>query len=225
MLNGIRLLVRQWSWQRTAPWLLPALLPIALSLLPSLGIGLHTFYLDAFDLNPEDVRIPRAYQFIASLKLMACVSVWLVVPALLGYMKHLHWYVKDRWLGNLVLLVTSLVLLLVGVFDLGVLPASRAGADAVAAAKDGRTPPAYFGVAPEWMCVHPIGRAADIPVDGGELVPSRPYLRIGDEGGTVVLWDATKERALKAPMGRLRLLPADGQRPSGRVTACGEGHG
>ncbi|MFI2209223.1 hypothetical protein [Streptomyces sp. NPDC020141] len=214
--NGIRLLVRQWSWQRTAPWLLPALLPLSVVLLPPLGIGLHTFYLDAWGLHVEDVEIPRAHQFAASLKLMACTSLWFAVPALLGYMKHLHLYVKDRWLGNLLLLAASLALLFHGVFNLGVLAASRAGEEAVAAAAKGRAPSAYFGVEPEWVCVRPVGKAADIPVDGGELLPHRPYLRIGDAGGTAVLWDAGEKQALKAPLDKLRLLPADARPASCR---------
>ncbi|MBT2364433.1 hypothetical protein J7E88_03605 [Streptomyces sp. ISL-10] len=214
--NGIRLLVRQWSWQRTAPWLLPALLPISLGFLPSLGLGLHTFYLDAFGLNLEDVEIPRAYQFAASVKLTVCMSLWLAALALLGYMKHLHLYVKDRWFGNVVLAVVSLVLLLQGALELGVLSAGRAGSQAVAAAKGGRTPVAYFGIAPEWVCAHPIGKAEEIPVEGGEFVPSRPYLKVGDAGGTVVLWDAGRQQALKLAKDRLRIVPDD-RRPA----SCG----
>jgi hypothetical protein len=214
--NGIRLLVRQWSWQRTAPWLLPALLPLSLGLLPSLGLGLHTFYLDAFGLNAEDVEVPRAYQLLASVKFTACMSLWLAALALLGYMKHLHLYVKDRWFGNVVLVFLSLVLLLQGALDLGMLSAARAGNEAVAAARDGRTPGAYYGIAPEWVCAHPVGKAEEIPVEGGEFVPARPYLKVGDAGGTVVLWDAGRRQALKLAKDRLRIVPQDN-----RPASCG----
>lgn len=182
VLNGVRLLVRQWSWQRTAPWLLPALLPIVLGFLSPLGLGLHPFYLDAFGLELEDVEIPEVYQLLASLKLALCMSLWLVALAFLGYMKHLHLYVKDRWMANTLLLVLSTVLLVSGVGTLGVLAAAEAGTRAVADAKRGRTPTAYFGIAPEWVCAHPIGKPETIPVDGGEFVPTRPYLKVGDAG-------------------------------------------
>jgi MFS family permease len=216
VLNGIRLLVRQWSWQRTAPWLLPALLPLTLGFLPSLGLGLHTFYLDAFGLNLEDVDVPRAYQLLASVKFTACMSLWLAALALLGYMKHLHLYVKDRWFGNVVLVFVSVVLLLQGALELGMLSAARAGSEAVAAAQEGRTPGAYYGITPEWVCVHPIGRVTEIPVEGGEFVPSRPYLKVGDAGGTVVLWDAGHQQALKVAKDKLRIVPE-----SNRTASCG----
>ncbi|MFD4141012.1 hypothetical protein [Streptomyces sp. NPDC058572] len=211
--NGIRLLVRQWTWQRTAPWLLPALLPIFFGLVPAAGLGLHTFYLDAFGLDLEDVEVPKAYQIAVSLKLMASMSVWLVALSLLGYMKHFHRYIKDRWMGTTVLVFVTFLLLVIGTLDGGVLPAGRAGEEAVAAAKAGRTPRPYYGVEPQWVCARPIGETAGIPVDGGEFVPSRPYLKVGDASGTVVLWDAGHEQALKLPMGKLRIVPSD-KRPS-----------
>ncbi|MFE9858845.1 hypothetical protein [Streptomyces sp. NPDC005780] len=213
VLNGVRLLVRQWSWQRTAPWLLPALLPIVLGFLSPLGLGLHPFYLDAFQLEAEDVEIPEVYQFLASLKLALCMSLWVVALAFLGYMKHLHLYVKDRWLANMLLLVLSTVLLVSGVGTLGVLSAAEAGTRAVTDAKHGRTPAAYFGIAPEWVCAHPIGNPETIPVDGGEFVPARPYLKVGDAAGVVVLWEEDKGQALRMPMAKLRIVPAD-RRPA-----------
>ncbi|WP_327275898.1 hypothetical protein OG609_31340 [Streptomyces sp. NBC_01224] len=214
--NGIRLLVRQWSWRAVAPWLIPTILPIVLGLVPSVGFGLHAFYLDAFDLNVEDVDVPHLWQFVASVKFTAVMNLWLVALAGLGYMLHLHWLVRERWVGYAFLLVLSAVLLLEGAWGLGLEPAGAAGRDAVATAKSGRTPVPYFGIAPEWVCAHPIGKAEAIPVDGGEFVPTRPYLKVGDAGGTVVLWDARKEQGLKVPMSKLRIVPAE-ERPG----SCG----
>lgn len=211
--NGIRLLVRQWSWRAVAPWLIPAILPIVLGFVPSIGVGLHASYLDAFDLNVEDVDVPNVWQFIASVKFMAVMNLWLVALAGLGYMLHLHWLVRERWAGYAFLLGLSAALFLTGVWGRGLEPAGAAGRDAVAVAKSGRTPDPYFGIAPEWVCAHPIGKVEAIPVDGGEFVPTRPYLKVGDAGGTVVLWDAGKEQALKMPMSKLRIVPAD-KRPT-----------
>ncbi|MER8043484.1 hypothetical protein [Streptomyces sp. NPDC094032] len=213
VVNGVRLLVRQWSWQRTAPWLIPVLVPLCFGFLPGLGLGIHAVYLDAFGLDLEDVEIPRTHQLLAMLKLAACTSLWLMAPSLLGYMKHFHLYVKDRWFGNVVLLIVSAMLLIQGVLGVGLLGAGQAGLDAVADAAKGSTPAAYYGIEPEWGCVLPVGRVDGVPVDGGVLSVSSAYLKIGDAGGTVVLWDPKSGSALKAPLGRLRIAPYE-ERPA-----------
>ncbi|MFG3190016.1 ubiquitin family protein [Streptomyces omiyaensis] len=214
--NGLRLLVRQWSWQRVAPWLLPALIPLAFGFLPGFGTALHVMYLDAFDVDLEDVEIPRAFQFMAMLKLTACLSLWFMAPSLLGYMKHFHRHVKDRLFGNFVVLVMSIALVLVGFMGFGLLAAGAAGERAVAAADAGRTPAGYYGIDPEWVCPAPVGRLAEVPVDGGVLDPGRAYLKLGDSGGVVVLWDAEERAGLKVPLEKLRLVPVDSAR-----TRCG----
>ncbi|MGW6535348.1 hypothetical protein ACWGBV_07560 [Streptomyces sp. NPDC055051] len=214
--NGLRLLVRQWSWQRVAPWLLPALIPLAFGFLPGMGTALHVMYLDAFGVDLEDVQIPRAYQFMAMLKLTACLSLWFIAPSLLGYMQHFHWHVKDRLFGNLVVLVMSIVLVLLGFMGYGLLAAGTAGKKAATAAAAGRTPPGYYGIDPEWVCPAPVGALAEVPVDGGVLDPKRAYLKLGDSGGVVVLWDARERAGMKVPLEKLRLVPADSAR-----TACG----
>ncbi|MFD4376249.1 hypothetical protein [Streptomyces sp. NPDC058486] len=214
--NGVRLLIRQWSWQRVAPWLLPALIPLAFGLLPGVGTALHVMYLDAFGVDLEDVEIPRAYQLMAMLKLAACLSLWFLAPSFLGYMKHFHLHVKDRVFGNLVVLALSVLLVVTGFLEIGLLGAGRAGERAATAAAAGRTPVGYYGIDPEWVCPAPVGRLAEIPVDGGVLDPARPYLKLGDSGGVVVLWDAEERAGLKVPLEKLRLVPVDSAR-----TGCG----
>ncbi|MGW1207573.1 hypothetical protein [Streptomyces cyaneofuscatus] len=207
--TGIRLLVRQWSWRVVAPWLLPAVLPLALGFFPSLGLGLHALYLDAFGLNLEDVEIPRLWQVIATVRLGLAVNLWLVALAGLGYLQHLHWCVRDRWMGFTLLGFLAVVLLMSGVWNFGLQTAAHAGAGAVRAAASGKAVDAYFGISPQWVCVRPIGPVEDIHVDGGEFRPSRPYLKIGDASGTAVLWDPAEKSALKMPMDKLRIIPVD----------------
>ncbi|MGC4931987.1 hypothetical protein [Streptomyces sp. DT117] len=209
VLTGIRLLVRQWSWRVVAPWLLPAVLPLALGFFPSLGLGLHALYLDAFGLNLEDVEIPRLWQVIATVRLGLAVNLWLIALAGLGYLQHLHWCVRDRWIGFTLLGFFALVLLTSGVWNFGLQTAAHAGAGAVRAAASEKTVDAYFGISPQWVCVRPIGPVEDIHVDGGEFRPSRPYLKIGDASGTAVLWDPAEKSALKMPMDKLRIIPVD----------------
>ncbi|MER5307367.1 hypothetical protein ABT034_06205 [Streptomyces sp. NPDC002773] len=222
--NGLRLLVRQWTWQRAAPWLIPALLPLAFGFLPGLGLSVHVMYLEQFGVDLEDIEIPKAYQFLALLKLTACMSLWFMAPSLLGYMKHFHWHVKDRWFGHAVLLVVSVALLVNGVLGLGLLAAGEAGAKAVRDAVQGRTPAAYYGVEPEWVCVRPVGKTTDIPVDGGVLDPSRSYVRIGDAGGTVVLWAPDGNEVLKVPLSRLGIIPSEGRPAPSSCAAGGAGN-
>ncbi|MFE9016554.1 hypothetical protein [Streptomyces cyaneofuscatus] len=207
--TGIRLLVRQWSWRVVAPWLLPAVLPLALGFFPSLGLGLHALYLDAFGLNLEDVEIPRLWQVIATVRLGLAANLWLIALAGLGYLQHLHWCVRDRWIAFTPLGFFALVLLMSGVWNLGLQTAAQAGAGAVRAAASGKAVDAYFGISPQWVCVRPIGPVKDIHVDGGEFRPSRPYLKIGDASGTAVLWDPAEKSALKMPMDKLRIIPVD----------------
>ncbi|MFW3465610.1 hypothetical protein ACN24K_37885 [Streptomyces microflavus] len=207
--TGIRLLVRQWSWRVVAPWLLPAVLPLALGFFPSLGLGLHALYLDAFGLNLEDVEIPRLWQVIATVRLGLAINLWLIALAGLGYLQHLHWCVRDRWMGYTLLGFLAVVLLTSGVWNFGLQTAAHAGAGAVRAAASGEAVDGYFGISPQWVCVRPIGSVEDIHADGGEFRPSRPYLKIGDASGTAVLWDPAEKSALKLPMDKLRIVPVD----------------
>ncbi|MFE2295825.1 hypothetical protein [Streptomyces sp. NPDC059452] len=207
--TGIRLLVRQWTWRVVAPWLLPAVLPLVLGFFPSLGLGLHALYLDAFGLNLEDVEIPRLWQLIATVRLGLAVNLWLIALAGLGYLQHLHWCVRDRWPAYTLLGFFALLLLWTGVWSLGLETAARAGNDAVRAAASRQAVDAYYGIAPQWVCVRPIGPADRVHVDGGEFHPSRPYVKIGDAAGTAVLWDPAEKGALKMPMNKLRIVPVD----------------
>ncbi|WP_146066219.1 hypothetical protein [Streptomyces sp. ZL-24] len=207
--TGIRLLVRQWSWRIVAPWLLPALLPLVLGFFPSLGLGLHALYLDAFGLNLEDVEIPRLWQLIATVRLGLAVNLWLIALAGFGYLQHLHWCVRDRWPAYTLLGFFALFLLWTGGWGLGLETAARAGNDAVRAAASRQAVDAYYGIGPQWVCVRPVGPADGIHADGGEFRPARPYLRIGDASGTVVLWDPAEKGALKLPMDKLRIVPVD----------------
>ncbi|MET9469368.1 hypothetical protein ABZY44_32155 [Streptomyces sp. NPDC006544] len=210
--TGIWLLVRQSSWRRTLPWLLPGLLPLVVVLLPGLGLALPAAYLDAFELDLEDVDVPAVWRLIGALRVAVALSLWLLTPALLGYAKHLHLMVRDRWMGYATAAVLSLYCVLQGAWVLIVEPAAASGSRAVADAAAGRTPPPYYGITPEWMCVQPVGDLNKVPVEGGALDPGTAYLLMGDAGGRAVLWDAGAKAALKVPLASLRLVPADDPR-------------
>lgn len=71
---------------------------------------------------------------------------------------------------------------------------------------------AYYGIEPEWVCVDTTDPLDEVPVSCGELGLKRPYLKIGDAGGTAVLWDRRRESALKVPLDKLRMVPAKSAR-------------
>lgn len=210
-LAGIRLLIRQLSW-RALPWLLPALLPFAFVIVPGIGRIVHACYLDAFGLDVKDVDVPLTGQISASVKLLAAMSLWLLVLALWGYMRHLHLMVKDRWMGHAVIGLLSVIIFLISTLDLVVEPALATGKRAVQSAEAQQKPATYFGINAEWVCALPTDTVKKIPTRGGRLVPRTAYLMIGDADGTAVLWDAKRHQVIKAPLDKLRLEPT--ARPS-----------
>ncbi|MBT2469416.1 hypothetical protein J7E97_16415 [Streptomyces sp. ISL-66] len=212
VLTGVWLWVRQSRWGLTLPWLLPALLAFLPGLLPGLGLSLPALYLDAFGIDLEDVDVPAAMRLLATLKLLAASLIWLMAPAILGYLRHTHRMITGSWVGYSAVAFVSVYALMAGVLGLAIMSASAAGKSAVAAAAAGRTPGHYYGIKPEWFCVHPVRDVAQVPTDGGTLDPVRPYLSLGDAGGTAVLWDPREKAALKVPLSALRLVPADAPR-------------
>lgn len=206
--NGIRLLARQWTWQRTAPWLIPVLAPLLLSFFPSLGLSLHAAYLDAYNLDIESIEISMPHQIVASLKLTFYMSFLLIALATLGYMKHFHWHVKDRWFGNSMMFVVSVMLLIMGVFEQAIFPASDAGYRAIAMAEQGKAPPPYFGISPTWVCANPIRKVETTPSTGAEFNPDRPYIHVGEARDKATLWDAQEKHSLTLPTSHVRITPA-----------------
>lgn len=209
VLTGVWLWVRQSRWALTLPWLLPALLAFLPGLLPGFGLSLPALYLDAFGLDLEDVEVPAAMRLLATFRLLAAALLWLIAPAVLGYMRHTHRMITGSWFGYSAVAFVSVYALMAGVVGLALTSAASAGREAVVAASAGRTPSHYYGIKPEWVCVHPVKDVAQVPVDGGTLDPVRPYLSLGDAGGTAVLWDARDRAALKVPLSALRLVPVD----------------
>ncbi|MEU3406886.1 hypothetical protein ABZ766_23510 [Streptomyces sp. NPDC006670] len=210
-LTGVWLWVRQSRWGVTLPWLLPALLAFLPGLLPGLGLSQQALYLDAFGVDLEDVDIPAAMRLLAVLKLLVVSLIWLTAPAILGYMRHLHYMVANRWVGYSAAAFVTVYTLVAGVGTVGA-SATSAGREAVTAAAAGRAPSHYYGIKPEWVCVSPIREVSQIPVDGGVLDPAHAYLSLGDASGMAVLWDPHGNATLKVPLSTLRLVPVDAPR-------------
>ncbi|QKW19004.1 hypothetical protein HUT16_07935 [Kitasatospora sp. NA04385] len=185
--NGLRLLLRGLTWQATAAWLVPALLPIVLVGLPGFGFSLHAFYLDGFGLNREDAQIPALWQVIADAKALVVVAGPLVAVSLLGYARHLHAF---RTLGGVSVAALLLLVAFAGAVVLYqtqvIAPAAHAAGTARQQARAGRQPAPYFGIAPRRVCLRPVGEAG---WDGAAPVAEHPYLVFPAAGDWAALWD------------------------------------
>ncbi|MEW2259834.1 hypothetical protein [Streptomyces sp. NPDC047869] len=209
---GLWLLFRQSTWRTSLPWLLPALLPFIPGLLPAIGLSLPTVYLGAFDVDVEDVQLSMLDELRSAFHVLAAISLWLIAPALLGLVRHLHLMVRDRWMGYAAFAVFSAWSLLIGAWQLAYLPALDAGdsAESAAAYREGPIG-AYgaYGIEPEWVCVRPVAAPDKVPVTGGELYSDEPYLWLGEADRIAVLWSPPDYHALKVPLDFLRIKPYD----------------
>ncbi|MFJ1752827.1 hypothetical protein [Kitasatospora sp. NPDC088134] len=208
--NGLRLLLRGLSWQATAAWLVPALLPILLVGLPGFGFSLHAFYLDGFGLNREDAQVPGIWQVIADGKALVVVAGPLVAVSLLGYARHLHAF---RTFGGLAVASALLFVAFSGVLALYwsqiIVPASRAAATTQQQARDGRQPTPYFGIAPRRVCLRAVGEGG---WDGAPPVAEHPYLVFPAAGDWAALWDVRTGDTLNVKREQYRI--SDSTAPS-----------
>ncbi|MCU7822155.1 hypothetical protein [Kitasatospora sp. DSM 101779] len=206
---GLWLLVRQWSWSEWAAWVVPLAVSLAGSTFLAAGSVLHALYADGFSLDPGDLDVPPMWQVIAAVRLLAFLSLVLVLPAWWGFARHRHHAYAGTGDGfNAAVYVMLLVLILTGVASLAMRSAQRAVDRTIAAASRGEDPPPYFGVKPDWVCVELAVPAEQLSGEGPRLDPTRPYLSFGVAGETAVLWDRAAEEPVKLSAAQVRLIPA-----------------
>ncbi|MFI0983105.1 hypothetical protein ACH4SP_39595 [Streptomyces sp. NPDC021093] len=214
---GVLLLVRRWTWQSWVPWLLPVLLPFLLGLFPGLSMLVHSPYLGEFGFDLEDVEIPGLWQLSATLAVVATMSVWLVAAALWGYAREMQGrYAPARVVSKGMLAAFALVSFAVGPWNV-YRDAELAAEDSSTTLAEGGQPAGYYGIEPGWFCVHPLEQVTQLPLVGGELLPSRAYVLLGDTGGAAALWDPQGEASLKVPLETIRIAPTHG---TGRGLGC-----
>ncbi|MFD8280789.1 hypothetical protein ACFV47_16565 [Streptomyces solisilvae] len=204
---GLLLLVRTWSWREWGPWLIPVLFPVLLSFFPGVGFLVHTFYLKEFGLASGDVDVPLEWQFVASAKVVGAMSLWLLMPAAWGYLKHFHVVIQDRWIYGIMTVWLAVSVFAGAPNEFVIDPATDAGKAAQDTTKRGDTPASYYGIESEWICASPLTGLDKLPSQGGTLHPSRSYLLLGDANGTAALWDRNEEAALKIPLNKIRVTP------------------
>ncbi|MEU8954074.1 hypothetical protein AB0C93_07205 [Streptomyces sp. NPDC048518] len=220
--RGVHLLVRGWTRRQVVYALALAFLPAIVPWVAGLGTVLHLFYAAEFGLSPEDLEIPLAWQALAALVVLAMtLTLTLVALALCGYLKHYHWWPTERlvsWLSTFTVALGTVLALLVWATE----PPSEAGVEARAAGARLRDPGQYFGVRGELTCVTPVVARGSIPVHGGVLTPSRPYLVFGVVDGRATLWDPRRGEELSVPGGMVRLTSYEADPPApGRCPPTG----
>ncbi|MGW3182133.1 hypothetical protein ACWDD9_22935 [Kitasatospora sp. NPDC001119] len=194
--NGLRLLFRNLSWKVTAAWLIPALIPLALSALPVPGISLYTYYLDHFGISREEVFIAGSWQFIAMTKALIVAAGPVVVLGFLGYARHFHALRTTAGLSVGVSLLCTALVLTIGLLWGQVLnPAARAAATAATEVTAGRQPTPYFGLAPRRVCLRPADSPA-LPFQGTAVDVTHAYAAFPASGDWIRLWDSTNQHSV-----------------------------
>ncbi|MEU1177597.1 hypothetical protein ABZ464_08105 [Streptomyces sp. NPDC005820] len=210
VVTGLWLLVRQWTWGEWAAWAVPLVVTLALSSFLAAGSVLHALYADGLSFTPGDFEVPAIWQVLAALKLLTLLSPVLAVPAWWGIARHRHhFYAMPAERMNVVLNVCVFLLVLIGGAVLALQSARTAVDRTVLAAERHETPPAYFGVEPEWTCVQPVVPPARLSGEGPPLDPARPYLSFGVSGDTAVLWNPDTHEPLTLRASQVRLVPDD----------------
>ncbi|WP_431042123.1 hypothetical protein ACQUSR_09520 [Streptomyces sp. P1-3] len=212
---GLWLMARRWTWGEWVAWAVPLVVSVVVSTLLGAGSVLHALYAESLSLTADDLDVPGVWQALSAAKLLTYLVLVLVVPALWGVAKHLH-YVGPTERFNGFFYIVMLVLCVSGVSALAAHYADSGAQATIAAAKQRRPAPAYLGVEPEWTCVQPTVPVERLPGEGGRLDPARPYLLMGVGGGNAVLLSPGTGEPLKLPASKVRLVPAK----SARVT-CG----
>ncbi|MFE0135860.1 hypothetical protein ACFWY6_30460 [Streptomyces sp. NPDC059037] len=196
------------SLRTILPWALPVVLPAAFAAVPQVGQSVYSGYLSAFGLSGEVSAGVWPDGLIAGL--------WVSLAFLYGLIAGLGasgWVFRTTARSGSALSITVVLGVYLG-SAAGVLLLANAVTDraadsgdrAVAAAKEYRTPGAYYGLKADFTCVRP--KEKDAPVYGGTLPADRPLLTFGPKGDRVSLWDPKTKRALSMRLEDASFVPA-----------------
>ncbi|MFJ4342413.1 hypothetical protein [Streptomyces sp. NPDC088915] len=203
---GIGLLARRWAGNGPIVWVGPAVLTVSIPVLAVLGKILHWAYRDELDLEADGAEASGLWEAASALKLLTLLSMFLLVPAAWAVARHYHLVRSGGRTAALGFGLTALILVLeAGMLGL---QSPKHAADALKrAAVDGRTPPPYFGIEPEWMCLQPTVSRSELNTKGGVLRPERPYIVFGEGQGGVVVWNVAADGAMTIPSDQVRTVP------------------
>ncbi|WP_314621931.1 hypothetical protein [Streptomyces stackebrandtii] len=203
---GINLLVRRWTGSGPIVWVGPAVLAAAIPVLAVLGKILHWAYRDELGLDADGVEASGLWEAASAVKLLTLLSTLLLLPATWAIARHYHLLRPGGRTSTLGFGLTGVVLALVA-GTLGLESAEHAADGLKRAAVTGRTPPSYFGIEPEWMCLQPTVPRAELNTKGGILRPERPYIVFGEGQGGVVAWNAVAGDPMTIPADQVRTVP------------------
>ncbi|WP_416484528.1 hypothetical protein [Streptomyces sp. CL12] len=204
---GLVLLGRRWKWQVLTAGVVPVLVTLAVAALPLTSHSLYDAYADELSLEPGETSVSGLWQLAATVRLLwPSLGVLLFIAAGWGILRHFH-FIRPGSVSAAVMAALAVVAA-VTLTALTTLQSPGAAADRLKqAAVQGTTPPAYFGLTPEWACVAPVVRADQLTEKGGTLSPQRPYISFGVTDDEVVLWNRATSAPLRIAADQVRLTP------------------
>lgn len=198
VLPGVYLALRQTWLSRNAVWLVPLAVPVAGSTVAWLGRLMRAVYLEEFDVPAGSVRsVESVWDYAAAAKpLGTAVCFVLLFTGLLGWARHTYLALGGgRVYAVVATLVASLLYVLVGI-GVGVDAARADARRAMADARAGRTPAAYFGLQGSLLCVRPVdGDGGAVAVENGPVPTGHPVLSFGSSEEWIWLWDPRRDGA------------------------------
>ncbi|MGR4877898.1 NnrS multi-domain protein [Streptomyces sp. LARHCF249] len=206
---GLWLLMRQWNRGEWIGWAVPLLATLTFTFFIGSATVQHALYANRLALSLDDLDVHPVGQVASGARVIGLLSLVLILPALWGIAKHLHWP-STRPGERISAVLWAPTLLAYGL--LGVLwladSAPRAAGQAIDAAENRREAPEYYGVWPRWMCVQPTVPRNELNEQGGVLDPSHPYLSFTVTGERIAVWNTETDGPLRIPSEQVRLVPA-----------------
>ncbi|MDT7840307.1 hypothetical protein [Streptomyces justiciae] len=197
------------SWfSRNVQWFLPVLAAPLPFVVPWVGAFLHAVYLeDMFGIPADAVHVGFFWQYAVALKPLAvAVACVLTAVAVGGWARHFNVAPSVSGFFRLMLVLAGLVAVLTTV-TLSLDTTEKAAERAMNAASEGRRPPAYYGLQPELVCIHPLTK--QIPVINGPAPTTHPVLSFQPNGDTLWLWDPSRSRGKDTTRHALRVRAED----------------
>ncbi|MFE6744204.1 hypothetical protein [Streptomyces sp. NPDC057686] len=205
---GLWLLMRQWNRGEWIAWAVPLLATLTLTFLIASATVQHLLYANWLALSPDDLHVNPVGQVASGARVIGLLSLVLILPALWGIAKHLHWPSTrpGERIGMVLIAPTVLAYGLMGARWLTE-SAPRAAHQAIVAAENRREAPEYYWVRPQWRCVQPTVPRNELHEQGGVLDPSHPYLSIAATGERITVWNTKTDSPLRIPSEQVRLVP------------------
>lgn len=172
--------------------LLIAPLPLVL---PGAGRFVEYLYLrEGFGIPRGAVSVETYWTYIAGLQPVAwCASVILCLLAIVGWSRHFYSFKSGQFYASVVVAIMAVVYILTGIIA-SMKDADDAASKAAEAARTGKQPSPYYGIAGHRVCVTPT--VSNPSVKLGPLPIQHPVLVFETSGSELWMWDPKRKGGL-----------------------------